>query len=98
MPHQVVANQAISIDEVEAGFATLQPGDDERFETMRRAVVAYQRVHNPIYSRYCDSFPDWETPYLPVEAFKHGILATCNEPETIFVSSGTGQGFIKNMR
>ncbi len=82
----------MTIDAVEAGFHRLLPGDEAGFAAMRRAVVAYQQANNPVYDRYCKSFPDWETPLLPVEAFKHGALACCAAPEAVFESSGTGQG------
>ncbi len=87
MPHQVV-----TVEAVEAGFHRLLPGDEEGFAAMRRTVVAHQQANNPVYGRYCKTFPDWETPLLPVEAFKHAMLASCVSYEAVFESSGTGQG------
>jgi len=82
----------MTIDAVEADFHRLAPGEDVRFAAMLQTVVTHQQACNPIYGRYCMSFPDWEAPLLPVEAFKHGVLASCAAPEVVFESSGTGQG------
>ncbi|MEZ4701681.1 MAG: hypothetical protein R2834_15185 [Rhodothermales bacterium] len=94
MPDQIIGSPAPDLRDVEAGFTGLLPGDDAGFEAMSEAVVAYQRERNPVYARYCEAFPGWRMPYLPVEAFKHAPLQTCpaDEVELEFESSGTGQG------
>jgi hypothetical protein len=78
---------AMTIRDVETLFATLQPGETARFDTMREVVLAWQRMHNPVYARY--GFD-----YLPVEAFKRVPVTTFppEEAEAVFESSGTGHG------
>lgn len=70
----------------------LEPGDEAGFAAIFGEVLKYQREHNQVYSRYCNSLSDVQTPFLPVEAFKYGAVTTFPPEEAVrvFESSGTG--------
>lgn len=105
----------MTIEEITDQFTSLTEDRSSRFDEMAEAVFAYQRSANPIYSRYCESISTYDgtengitprsVPFLPVEAFKHGPVATF-EPDaadTVFMSSATGRGgrsrhFVRDLR
>lgn len=69
--------------------------DAAHFNGAAEAVLAHQRKHSAVYSRYCKEKTSWQqTRYLPVEAFKHVPVTTFppEKAEHVFESSGTGRG------
>ena len=70
-----------------------------RFDPLALRVFSFQFERNPSYRRYCeakDQTPDtiqsWrEIPAVPTAAFKELDLV-CDQPEKIFLTSGTSQG------
>lgn len=87
---------AVTIDTLVEEITSAQWVDPDRFAAAAAAVLAYQKMHNTIYSRYCkEKTTNWkEIRYLPVDAFKHAPVTTFppEEAEHIFRSSGTGRG------
>lgn len=78
----------LSIEDVLEGFTTLG-ADDDRFEAMAEAVLAYQQDRNPVYAAYSQTHR-----FLPVEAFKRVPVTTfpAEQAERVFESSRTGRG------
>jgi hypothetical protein len=72
-----------SIAYIEENFTRLVPGDD-RFESWRKTVRAYQKEQIPSYSRF-------EGDYFPIGSFKHVSLISApkERAEKVFSSSGT---------
>jgi len=78
------------------------------FGTIVSEVYAFQRLHNPVYHRWCElASPTSGTAalpaFLPISFFKtHRVMAGEEEAETVFESSGTtGQAvsrhFVKDL-
>ncbi len=78
--------ERIAIEDVQAGFHLLQPGDDDLFQSYAECVLDFQRRCNAVYKRYSGCR------YLPIEAFKLAPVASFppEEAELVFESSATG--------
>jgi hypothetical protein len=71
----------------------------EDFDDLARDLLLLQRIFNPVYGPYCESFGlgnacDWrEFPFLPTSSFKDFAVTVLEEAErtTVFRSSGTTQ-------
>lgn len=72
----------------------------EDFASLLKKVYDFQREANPVYARFCSSYPgfvDWrEIPAVPQQVFKQTALR-CFPPEkttrTFHTSGTTGEGF-----
>jgi hypothetical protein len=69
------------------------------FNELALEVFAYQYARHDLYRRFCaargaspETVRDWsEIPAIPVDAFKHGLIAESGQP-FLFLSSGTTGG------
>ncbi|MGB0914722.1 MAG: acyl transferase [Crocinitomicaceae bacterium] len=75
-------------------FAIESPDD---FERIALEVFKYQSINCPVYKKYLDIINHdkptciKEIPFLPISFFKtHDVIATDENPEIVFKSSGTG--------
>lgn len=106
---------SVTIKEIADQFTCLSEDRSSRFDEMAEAVFEHQRSANPIYRRYCElvapnlaeemGITPRRVPFLPVEAFKHGTVATfeSEEADIVFKSSATGGGgrsrhFVRDLR
>ncbi len=79
--------------------AFIANGTAAGFEELALEVFAYQHARHELYRRFCAargaspaSVRDWrEIPAIPVDAFKHGLIAEADQP-FLFLSSGTTAG------
>lgn len=95
----------MDIPALQASIFNLEPGDEAGFRDIFANVLNHQQQLNPIYGRYCKSLPEVQIPFLPVEAFKHGVVTAFPPEEAVcvFESSGTGRmvkarHYIKDLR